>query len=84
MNHVTKCYFCGRLFEANEFTSLSQPACPRCQGAAKRNDFPGVDTPPTKQKKFVESDGFFDEKEYLKEDKGSEFFEASEFHNLNN
>jgi hypothetical protein len=77
MKPVRKCQFCGRLFEAE---SPELTACPRCQAAAKRNDYPGADAPPDKQKKFVESDGFFDKNEYLSEDKKSGFFEATDYH----
>lgn len=76
MGDITKCKFCGRLFESSEF---SNGACPKCQSAARRNDFPGADVPAPEKKRFVESDGFFDEKEFLSEDKGS-FHESSGFH----
>lgn len=80
MSNVVQCMFCQRLFEASEQTSIHHPACPRCQAAAKRNDFPGSEAPPAKQKKFVEGDGFFDAKDFLQEDKNKGFFEATEYH----
>lgn len=75
---VKKCDFCGRLFNTGE-GDMSGSACPLCQAAAKRNDYPPPPTLQQPKKKFVESDGFFDEKEFLSEDKNSEFFESDHY-----
>lgn len=77
---IQKCHFCGRLYESISDFDNGAFACPRCIRAAKNNDFPGADIPEPTKKKFVESDGFFDEKEYLQEDKGNDFFEADAFY----
>jgi hypothetical protein len=78
---VKKCAFCGRLFEGDERDWNDHQACPRCVSAAKRNDYPGTDDNREKPKKFLESDGFFSKEEYLSEDRGTEFFESSDYHN---
>lgn len=71
---VVKCEFCGKLFEG---IKPIDNACPSCVQEAKRNSQPYP--PDKKEKKFVESDGFFDEKEYLQEEKSSGFFESTEY-----
>ncbi len=72
---INKCQFCGKLFESE---ILATNACPACVAEA-RNNFP----PEKKQKKFVESDGFFDKDDYLSEEKRSGFFESSEYNTPN-
>lgn len=68
---INKCQFCGKLFESE---ILASNACPNCVAEARKN-FPPIE----KTKKFLESDGFFDKNEYISEDRGTEFFEASEY-----
>lgn len=68
---IRKCEFCGKLFTEPR---IPTNACPDCTEQANKN-FSNKD-----KKKFVECDGFFDQKDYLSEEKTSGFFESSEYH----
>ena len=71
MSEVVKCEFCNQLFVGRK---AIDNACPTCLEIARRNS--GQEE---KSKKFVESDGFFDNRDYLSEEKRSGFFESSEY-----
>jgi len=72
---VKRCPFCEKLFEAGLDSSN---ACPSCALEARLNSDKGC-KPSSNQKKFLESDGFFDKEDYIAEEKGDDFYESSEY-----